>query len=69
MTFLYFLKEEDKFEADEERVLWFDPNAKDKADEENKDSSDDAKETNEQESEVDAFSSEDEAVDKSRRRR
>ena len=25
-----FLKEEDKFEADEERVLWFDPNAKDK---------------------------------------
>ena len=23
-----FLKEEDKFEADEERVLWFDPNAK-----------------------------------------
>ena len=39
-----FLKE-DKFEADEERVLWFDPNAKDKADEENKDSSDDAKET------------------------
>ena len=24
-----FLKEEDKFEADEERVLWFDPNAKD----------------------------------------
>ena len=28
-----FLKEEDKFEADEERVLWFDPNAKDKADE------------------------------------
>ena len=40
-----FLKEEDKFEADEERVLWFDPNAKDKADEENKDSSDDAKET------------------------
>ena len=29
-----FLKEEDKFEADEERVLWFDPNAKDKADEE-----------------------------------
>lgn len=40
-----FLKEEDKFEADEERVLWFDPNAKDKADEENKDSSDDTKET------------------------
>lgn len=40
-----FLKEEDKFEADEERVFWFDPNAKDKADEENKDSSDDAKET------------------------
>lgn len=34
-----FLKEEDKFEADEERVLWFDPSAKDKADEENKDSS------------------------------
>lgn len=29
-----FLKEEDKFEADEERVLWFDPSAKDKADEE-----------------------------------
>ena len=27
-----FLKEEDKFEADEERVLWFDPNAKDKED-------------------------------------
>ena len=40
-----FLKEEDKFEADEERVLWFDPNAKDKADEENKDSSNDTKET------------------------
>ena len=27
-----FLKEEDKFEADEERVLWFDPNAEVKAD-------------------------------------
>ena len=40
-----FLKEEDKFEADEERVLWFDPSAKDKADEENKDSSNDTKET------------------------
>lgn len=38
-----FLKE-DKFEADEERVLWFDPSAKDKADEENKDSSNDTKE-------------------------
>ena len=24
-----FLKDEDKFETDEERVLWFDPNAKD----------------------------------------
>lgn len=40
-----FLKDEDKFEADEERVLWFDPNAKDKADEENKDAADDTAET------------------------
>ncbi len=40
-----FLKDEDKFEADEERVLWFDPNAKDKTDEENKDAADDTAET------------------------
>ena len=44
-----FLKEEDKFEADEERVLWFDPNAKDKVDEENKDAADDSKDATETE--------------------
>ena len=44
-----FLKEEDKFEADEERVLWFDPNAKDKVDEENKDGADDSKDATETE--------------------
>lgn len=41
-----FLKEEDKFEADEERVLWFDPNAKDK---DNKDAADDTKDASETE--------------------
>ena len=42
-----FLKEEDKFEADEERVLWFDPNAKDKENEGSKDTADDTAKTEE----------------------
>lgn len=42
-----FLKEEDKFEADEERVLWFDPNAKDKENEDSKDTADDTAKTDE----------------------
>ena len=42
-----FLKEEDKFEADEERVLWFDPNAKDKENEGSKDTADDTAKTDE----------------------
>ena len=44
-----FLKEEDKFEADEERVLWFDPNAKDKESEDSKDTADDTKDASETE--------------------
>ena len=44
-----FLKEEDKFEADEERVLWFDPNAKDKENEGSKDTADDTKDASETE--------------------
>ena len=42
-----FLKEEDRFEADEERVLWFDPNAKDKENEGSKDTADDTAKTEE----------------------
>ena len=42
-----FLKEEDKFEADEERVLWFDPNAKYKENEGSKDTADDTTKTEE----------------------
>ena len=42
-----FLTEEDKFEADEERVLWFDPNAKDKENEGSKDTADDTAKTEE----------------------
>ena len=44
-----FLTEEDKFEADEERVLWFDPNAEVKADGNTEEKNQDAAEKTEDE--------------------